>query len=383
MNQKNRCVIFSICMLFLWNCSTAPVARSMEFTTAKTSARSEKNLKKAEEYGVLALSMEAHISDASVPYFLATEIYKPQRKWVDMAIMLEEAMKRNPTQKLDKPKPLINPEDITKENVKESIAYTIEEAVKAYRKELWVNLYNGALSLYEKNNFKEAMKQFYMALDVDPLNSATYIALAKFNKENGDFQESVNIINSGLQLENISVEAKTELYLIEAEIDKEQQNYPAALSKYKNAYNETASITSILSILEINLITENYLEAIEWGERAMGNRAKLDPSYFGYLLYNIGLAYRGSGSQYYDKAADIINMINEGKEIGLSLKTEGLNNLNLSKENFSTARDYFLDADVEEMEDAGPREKQMKNIIKEINNVYIPFFESYNPTLNE
>ena len=378
MSQKNKYMIFSICMLFLWNCSTTSIARSMEFTTAKTSARSEKNLKKAEEFGVKALSMEVHASDASVPYFLAIEIYKPQRKWVEMAQMLEEAMARNPIQKLDKPI-ILDKNNINKDNV----LTTIEQAVGAYRKELWVNLYNGALSLYEKGNLEGAMEQFHMALDVDPMNLTTYIALAKFNKENGNLEAAVNVINLGLKLENINIEEKTELYLIDAEIDKEQQNYAAALSKYKSVYNETTSITSILSILEINLVTENYLEAIEWGERAMGNRAKLDPSYFGYLLYNIGLAYRGSGSQYYDKAADIINMINEGKEIGLSLKTEGLNNLNLSKENFSTARDYFLDAGVEEMEDAGPREKQMKNIIKEINNVYIPFFESYNPTLNE
>ena len=378
MSQKNKYIIFSICILFLWNCSTTAIARSMEFTTAKTSARSEKNLKKAEEFGVKALSMEVHASDASVPYFLAIEIYKPQRKWVEMAQMLEEAMARNPIQKLDKPI-ILDKNNINKDNV----LTTIEQAVGAYRKELWVNLYNGALSLYEKGNLEGAMEQFHMALDVDPMNLTTYIALAKFNKENGNLEAAVNVINLGLKLENINIEEKTELYLIDAEIDKEQQNYTAALSKYKSVYNETVSITSILSILEINLVIENYLEAIEWGERAMGNRAKLDPSYFGYLLYNIGLAYRGSGSQYYDKAADIINMINEGKEIGLSLKTEGLNNLNLSKENFSTARDYFLDADVEEMEDAGPREKQMKNIIKEINNVYIPFFESYNPTLNE
>ena len=380
MSQKNKYIIFSICMLFLWNCSTTS---SMEFTTAKTSVRSEKNLKKAEEFGIKALSMEVHASDASVPYFLAIEIYKPQRKWVEMAQMLDEAMRRNPEQKLEQPKYLIDPEDITRENVKENIAYTIEGAVKAYRKELWVNLYNGALSLYEKGNLEGAMEQFHIALDVDPMNLTTYIALAKFNKENGNLEAAVNVINLGLKLENINIEEKTELYLIDAEIDKEQQNYAAALSKYKSVYTETASITSILSILEINLVTENYLQAIEWGERAMVNRAKLDPSYFGYLLYNIGLAYRGSGSRYYDKAADIINMINEGEDVRLSLKTEGLNNLNLSKENFSTARDYFLDADVEEMEDAGPREKQMKNIIKEINNVYIPFLESYNPTLNE
>ena len=378
MNQKNKSIILSLCMLFLWNCSTSTVARSMEFTSAKTSARSEKNLKKAEEFGLKALVMEAHANDASVPYFLAIEIYKPQRKWTKMAEMLDEAMKRNPTQKLDKPI-VLDKNNINKDNV----LTTIEQAVGAYRKELWVNLYNSALSLYEKGNLEQAMEQFHIALDVDPSNIATYIVLAKFNKENGDLEAALNIIGSGLQLESMTPESKTELYLIEAEINKEQENYDGALAIYEKAYNENVSITSILAILEINLVTENYLEAIEWGSRAMENRAKLDRAYFGHLLYNIGLAYRGAGSIYYDKAANIINMINEGEDVGLSLKTEGLNNLKLSKENFSTARDYFLDADVEEMEDASPREKQMKAIIKEINYVYIPFFEKYNPTLNE
>ncbi len=91
MNQKNKSIILSLCMLFLWDCSTSTVARSMEFTTAKTSARSEKNLKKAEEYGLQALAMEAHANDASVPYFLAIEIYKPQKNGVKMAEMLDEA----------------------------------------------------------------------------------------------------------------------------------------------------------------------------------------------------------------------------------------------------------------------------------------------------
>ena len=145
------------------------------------------------------------------------------------------------------------------------------------------------------------------------------------------------------------------------------------------AYNKNNSITAILSILEINLIEENYAEAIKWGDIAMQNRAQLDRSFFGHLLYNIGLAYRGSGSSYYDKSASIINKINDGDSISLSTNTEGLNNLKLAKQNFSTARDFFLDAEVEDMSDAGDRAKQMKDIIKEINNVYIPFFENYEP----
>tara|TARA_Y100001970_G_scaffold293486_1_gene440635 strand:+ start:8016 stop:9134 length:1119 start_codon:yes stop_codon:yes gene_type:complete len=369
MKQNNGYIIFSLCILLLSSCSTN-VARSMEFTSAKTSARSEKNFKKAEEFGIEALNMDVHANDASVPYFLAIEIYKPQRKWIEMAKMLDEAMKRNPTQILERPLTLDN-----------KILKTIEEAVDVYKAELWVNLYNSALSLYEKGNLEKSMELFNIALSVDPLNASTYIVLAKFHKESNDLEKAKSIIKSGLQLDEMNIESKTELYLIDAEINKEQGDYNAALLTYKKAYKETGSITSILAILEVNLMIENYLEAIEWGETAMTNRAKLDRSYFGHLLYNIGLAYRGAGSVYYDKAADVINKMNDGENIGLALKTESLNNLKLSKENFSNARDYFLDADVEGMDDANSRAKQMKNIIKEINNVYIPFFENYNSNL--
>ena len=370
MNKKIQYIIFSLCILFLWNCSTS-AARSMEFTSAKTSARSEKNFKKAEEYGVKALNMDVHANDASVPYFLAIEIYKPQRKWIKMADMLDEAIKRNPTQLLERP--IILDDTILK---------TIEQAVDVYKDELWVNLYNGALSLYEKGKLEESMEQFNVALRVDPTNASTYIVLAKFHKESGDSDKAKEIISAGLKLEEMKAESKTELYLIEAEISKEQGNYEAALITYENAYNENESITSILAILEVHLVTENYLEAIEWGKKAEQNRAKLDRSYFGYLLYNIGLAYRGAGSQYYDNAANVITMINEGSDVGLALKTESINNLKLAKDNFNTARDYFLDADVEGMEEANSRAKQMKNIIKEINTIYIPFFDKYNPTIN-
>ena len=51
----------------------------------------------------------------------------------------------------------------------------------------------------------------------------------------------------------------------------------------------------------------------------------------------------------------------------------------ISKGYFSSARTYFLDADIEEMEDANLRAKQMKNIIKEINDVYIPYLEEDAP----
>ena len=372
MNYKFKYIIFTIVVLLLWNCSTT-VASSIEFRSAKTSARSEKNLKRAEDWGLKALKMEVHSLDAAVPYFLAIEIYKPQKRWNDMATMMAEALKRNPSQLLERP---INLENGAK-------LITIQDAITTYRKELWGNLYNEGSRLYDNGNHEKAMEQFHLALKVDPTNVTTYIILAKFNKVSGNIEESKRLVKLAYALNDLGVEDKTELLLIKAEIYKAEDNLEEAINYYKLAYNENNSITSILAILDIKLVTENYLEAIEWGTRAMDNRTQLDPSYLGHLLYNIGLAYRGAASMYYDKAADVVNKINDGEKIHLVMKTESINNLKLSKGNFSKARDYFLDADVEEMEGAEDAAKQMKNIIKEINDVYIPFFENYNLRINE
>ena len=101
----------------------------------------------------------------------------------------------------------------------------------------------------------------------------------------------------------------------------------------------------------------------------------IDRIYFGHLLYNIGLAYRGAASVYYDEAMDIITQINNKEEVLSSIKKDGINNLKIAKDYFSEARLYFLDASVEEMEDAGNRASYMKDIIEQIDDLYIPFLE--------
>ena len=95
-------ISYSIIALFVWSCASGP--SSIEFTSAKTKARSERNLKEAEKYALQAMELEVHQNDAEVPYFIAIEIYKPQKKWVQMSEMLDEAMRRNPEQKLKEPK---------------------------------------------------------------------------------------------------------------------------------------------------------------------------------------------------------------------------------------------------------------------------------------
>ena len=82
-------IYFITILILLIGCSTT----SMEFRSAKSAARAEKNLQRGEEWALKALDIEP--GNALIPYFLATEIYKPQERWDEMANMLNEAEKRN------------------------------------------------------------------------------------------------------------------------------------------------------------------------------------------------------------------------------------------------------------------------------------------------
>ena len=74
---------------------------SYEFNSAKTYARIDKDLKAAEEWGLKALEMEPN--NALIPYFLATEVYKPLKKPSKTAEMYIEALQRTENLKLDRP----------------------------------------------------------------------------------------------------------------------------------------------------------------------------------------------------------------------------------------------------------------------------------------
>ena len=67
-------------LLLLFGCAST----TMEFTSAKTYVRTDKDLRKGEEWALKALNIPSDSANALVPYFLATEIYKPQEEWEKM-----------------------------------------------------------------------------------------------------------------------------------------------------------------------------------------------------------------------------------------------------------------------------------------------------------
>ena len=127
-------------------------ATTMEYRSAKTAARSERDLTRAEEFGLKALKMEEHANDASVAFFLATEVYKPKKNWGEMNRMLDLALEINSDQKL---KGFSALKSKNKEIVKDAVAM--------YKEELWVNIFNSGFSKYERNKIEDALEEFILA----------------------------------------------------------------------------------------------------------------------------------------------------------------------------------------------------------------------------
>ena len=100
--MKNLPILLSIYSIILL---TGCASTCMEYRSATTAARSEKNLQRAEEWGIKALeSPECDpANDARAPYFLATEVYLKQKNYTKMAEMLDIAEERNTDQLLETP----------------------------------------------------------------------------------------------------------------------------------------------------------------------------------------------------------------------------------------------------------------------------------------
>ena len=100
---------------------------SQEFVSAKMYLQQD-DLENAEIFFLQALEVETERRNAVIPYLLARDVYAKQRKYEQMNAMLEDALRRNPTQQLE--------------------GYTIEALVLNLRRAEWSQAYKRAADLY-------------------------------------------------------------------------------------------------------------------------------------------------------------------------------------------------------------------------------------------
>ena len=200
--MKNLSFLLSINLFILLNgCAST----CMEYRSATTAARSEKNLKRAEEWGLKALeSPECNpATNAHAPYFLATEVYLLQKNYFKMAKMLDIAEKRNPDQ------PLESPFKLGETNVE-----TIGEGVAAYRDQEWTKIYNKAVDYIQKEKIVDAKKKIEIAMLIHPKKEENYLTLTAIHIQNDNIDAALTTANRGLDANDES----SVLYQLKADI---------------------------------------------------------------------------------------------------------------------------------------------------------------------
>ena len=360
--------------LLLTNCASGP--SSVEFTSAKTKARSERNLKDAENYALQALSLEAHAQDAQVPYFLATEIYKPQKNWTKVIEMFDEAMKRDSEAMLLQPL-MYNNKPI----------YKMQDQINIYYKnELWFILFNKAVKMYEDDlTDPEIVKLLELAMYVDPNNVKAYILLATTYNINDNLNAAKELINNALKLESLQVEEKARLCSILAEFYKQENNYSDGIDSYMQAYDFYKSIdntdgvmSSMVGILGLNLLLEDWLKSIQWAEKIYEDFYLVSEENEIDILFNISLAYNNAASSYYNLAGEVFNSDNPTR----AALQESMNNYNIAFEYFDIARDFFMELEDMGSENGASMAIQVKDYMDLIEDTQIPFVQKQLDSIN-
>ena len=177
-----RYTFTSILILMLYSCFAS---MSMEFNSARSYARIEDNLEEAEKWALLALEKEP--DNAQVPYFLAIEVYRPQKKYDKVGEMYKEALKRNSNINLEQPF-----------KSGERIIKTIHDAIRNEAE----TIYNQGSKYYAKGKKKKAERSFKMSMELNPNLIDNYLALADMTYERGNIQGAIDYLDMGAKVDN-------------------------------------------------------------------------------------------------------------------------------------------------------------------------------------
>ena len=346
-NIKN--IFYVLCVFWLSGCAS----ESMEFTTAKTALRSEKDFVRAEEW--LKKALKADTTDAMVAYVYATEILKPQKRYKKMASMLDLASQRNPNQKIETPfmwedKPIL----------------IVKDGVQAYKEQEWTVVYNSAIDYYQNSDLDKAIELLETALLFLPNDGGTYGTLGALYIEKKDFDKAGIVIKKGLNLDsnNATLLEISATYFVQT---KDLVNAESTLIKALNLSKNPGNILRQLVFVQIDL--EKYESAIEYSLQALRDFPN-DPD----IYYNVAVLYQKMGIIRFDSARDqylkISNEENKNKEQLNSIYSE----FKESRTFFVDSKDYFLtvtdlNPDDEISYDAV---KEIKKMLKQLDELFIP-----------
>ena len=342
--------------LTIWSCAGSN-ATTMEYRSATTAVRSEKDLRKGEEYALKALSMEEHANDGRVAYFLAVEIYKPRKDWEKMNEMLDIAINRNPSQTIERPFRL---DDGT-------VVKTIDQAVPIYKEQIWMNLFNQAVELIDSEQLAKATNKIILAQSVlEKVDN--YITACILFLQLDDMENAKKNLNSALKLEPNNARVLE----IAGDLAQNDEDFETALNYYSKAL-DVANLKNEPELIEklifVNVELEQYDEAILLSDKLLDNSPDDADTYF-----NVGVIYQRLASNLYDETVNEWKQItNQDKPLSSDIK-ENYNNFIQTLDFVKSALDYFMDSSMLEEDENIQTEQaiaEMKRTSKSIKNIYL------------
>ena len=327
---------------------------SMEFNSARSYVRIENNLEQGEIWGLKALEIEP--DNAQVPYFLAVEVYRPQKNYDKMGEMFQEALKRNSN--LDLEQPFKSGNEIIK---------TIHQAIRNEAR----TYYNKASNYYNKGKKKKAEKTFKMSMSLNPELIDNYIALSDMEYENNNMDEAIAYLDQASEINSNNFE----LVVRKAKYQREMKKYDLAVSTLKNINIDNNQIRIMLDkeIFMIYLEQERYADAVQIGAiivEDMFNSTDIEDKVLAETCYNVAICYRYLGYESYNVMVDAINEGITDKEI----LSEVLEKADIALGYFKTAKERFYDASSFDADDqkSTTYAKDLNKLIKSIKTIFKP-----------
>ena len=362
--QKN--IIILLILFMFWSCAGSN-ATSMEYRSATTAVRSERNFSKGEEYALKALDLEIHANEARVAYFLAVEIYRPRKNWDKMNNMLDLAMQKNPEENLERPMRLDDGK----------VLKTIADAVPVYKEEIWMNSFNKTVSLVDAQKFEAALEEINFAKSILE-KSDNYITSTLINlqlardKSNNKYMDSAKKdLNKALELDSNNYRA-LQIY---GDLEFDAGNFKNARDYYQKALNNTKNEVIISDLKQgliyIHVELKEYDKAISLSDEVLaGNPDNAD------IYFNVGVIYQRLSNTFYEELIEKYKQITSSDSVSSEAIKTIYQDAQKTLKMVNLAKDYFMDASSLEIDDINAGQNNnaisdMKRLRKNIKDVYI------------
>ena len=346
---------FSTCILIimLYSCFAS---MSMEFNSARTYARIEDNLVEAEKWALLALDIEPE--NSQVPWFLANEVYRPQKKKDKVAEMFKEALKRT---------------DANLERPFKSGGIEIKTVHEAIKNEA-STIHNDGIKLLNRGKKNKAILKFLFSKSLNPNLVENYIALSDLAYEKNNIKEAMSYLDEGFEVNKSNID----LIFRKSKYARINKNYNVAISSLQSIKTDDKDLSSMIKkeIFMIYIDKEDYSNAINYGTtlvEEMLENINIEDLVLSETCYNLAVCNRKVG---YDLYNSVLETINSATDNAKTLK-QSLEDANNSVKYLKTAKERFYDASSFNPDDKVSTNyaKELNTIIKQLRTLFIPALE--------